>query len=131
MAFDPARVKSLFLGASDLPSPERAAYLDRECGEEPDLRARVEALLAVEDRAGPIGAFDLTRAQALEATQTSASEIPSVSRVSDPDAGLATVGATGVQTQDGTLAEGTVLPPAPRPSGFRSSEFARFSTAGP
>ena len=138
MAFEPARVTSLFLGASDLPSPEeRAAYLDRECGGEPDLRARVEALLEVEDRAGPIpeaeaaGAFDLTRAQALEATQTSASEIHSVSRVSDPDAGLATVGATGVQTQDGTLAEGTVLPPAPRPSGFRSSEFARFSTAGP
>ena len=125
MAFDPARVTSLFLGASDLPSPEeRAAYLDRECGGEPDLRARVEALLEVEDRAGPIpeaeaaGAFDLTRAQALEATQRSASEIHSVSRVSDPDAGLATVGATGVQTQDGTLAEGTVHPPAPRPSGF-------------
>ena len=33
MAFDPARVKSLFLEASDLPSPEgRGAYLDRECG---------------------------------------------------------------------------------------------------
>ena len=55
MAFDPARVKSLFLEASDLPSPEeRAAYLDRECGGEPELRARVEALLAVDDRAGPI-----------------------------------------------------------------------------
>ena len=52
MAFDPARVKSLFLGASDLPSPEeRAADLDRECGGEPDLRARVEAPLEVEDRA--------------------------------------------------------------------------------
>ena len=61
MAFDPARVKSLFLEASDLPSPEeRAAYLDRECGGEPDLRARVEALLAVEDRAGPIPEAEAT-----------------------------------------------------------------------
>ena len=37
MAVDPARVKSLFLAASDLHSPaERAAYLDRECGGEPN-----------------------------------------------------------------------------------------------
>src|SRR4051812_35409520 len=47
MAVDPARAKSLFLAASDLASPaERAAYLDRECGGESELRARVEALLA-------------------------------------------------------------------------------------
>ena len=81
MAFDPARVKSLFLEASDLPSPEeRAAYLDRECGGEPDLRARVEALLAAEDRAGPVpepeatGVFQPTLAGPLEATQAIASE---------------------------------------------------------
>ena len=61
MAFDPARVKSLFLDASDLPSPEeRAAYLDRECGDEPELRARVEALLAAEERAGPVPAAEAT-----------------------------------------------------------------------
>jgi tetratricopeptide (TPR) repeat protein len=52
MAVDPARVKSLFLAASDLASPaERAAYLDRECGGDAELRARVEALLAAD--AGP------------------------------------------------------------------------------
>jgi serine/threonine protein kinase/tetratricopeptide (TPR) repeat protein len=122
MAFDPARVKSLFLEASDLPtSEERAAYLDRECGGEPDLRARVGALLSVEDRAGPIpepeatGAFDPTTAGLLEGTQISASETLQASRASDPDAGPATVGATGVGGGNGTLAE---VPAVARTGGF-------------
>ena len=52
MAVDPARVKSLFLAASELNSQvERAAYLDRECGEDPELRGRVNALLAAHDGA--------------------------------------------------------------------------------
>ncbi len=120
MAFDPARVKSLFLGASDLPSPEeRAAYLGRECGGEPDLRARVEALLAVEERAGPVleptGVFDPSRAEPVEVTEMSASETLQGSRVSDPDAGLATVGATGVDGEPSTLAG---VPSAVRPGRF-------------
>ena len=46
MAIDAARAKSLFLAASDLADPaERAAYLERECGGDPELRDRVEALL--------------------------------------------------------------------------------------
>jgi serine/threonine protein kinase/tetratricopeptide (TPR) repeat protein len=46
MAVDPARVKSLFLAASDFADPaERRAFLDRECGPDDSLRARVEALL--------------------------------------------------------------------------------------
>jgi hypothetical protein len=50
MAIDPARVKSVFLAAADLAEPaERAAYLDRECGEDTGLRARVEALLRADD----------------------------------------------------------------------------------
>jgi serine/threonine protein kinase len=53
MAVDPARAKSLFLAASELADPaERAAYLSRECGEDAELRARVEALLRAND-AGP------------------------------------------------------------------------------
>ena len=52
MAIDAARAKSLFLAASDLADPaERAAYLDRECGGEAGLRARVEALLRANDAA--------------------------------------------------------------------------------
>ncbi len=50
MAVDAARAKSLFLNASDLAdSFERAAYLDRECGQDAELRARVEALLRASD----------------------------------------------------------------------------------
>jgi eukaryotic-like serine/threonine-protein kinase len=46
MAVDSARAKSLFLNASDLNDPaERAAYLEGECGEDAELRNRVEALL--------------------------------------------------------------------------------------
>jgi serine/threonine protein kinase/tetratricopeptide (TPR) repeat protein len=54
MGFDSARVKQLFLAASDLASPqERAAYLDRECQGDLELRARIEALLAADaDAAG-------------------------------------------------------------------------------
>ena len=52
MAVDAARAKSLFLAASDLADPaERAAYLDRECGGDAELRARVEALLRANDAA--------------------------------------------------------------------------------
>ncbi len=52
MAIDTARAKSLFLAASDLSDPtERAAYLDRECGGDDELRGRVEALLRANDAA--------------------------------------------------------------------------------
>src|SRR5262245_54458748 len=50
MAIDAARAKSLFLAASDLADPaERAAYLDRECGGNAELRERVEAVLQGND----------------------------------------------------------------------------------
>ena len=45
MPADPARAKSLFLAAADLPDADRPAFLDRECGGDADLRGRVEALL--------------------------------------------------------------------------------------
>jgi WD40 repeat protein/serine/threonine protein kinase len=52
MAIDAARVKSLFLAASDLADPaERAAFLERACGGDAALRARVEALLRANDAA--------------------------------------------------------------------------------
>ena len=53
MPVDPSLAKSLFLAASALTSPrERAAYLDRECGPDSELRTRVEALLAAIDAGG-------------------------------------------------------------------------------
>jgi WD40 repeat protein/serine/threonine protein kinase/tetratricopeptide (TPR) repeat protein len=61
MAVDAARAKSLFLAASDLADPaERAAFLDRECGGDADLRARVEALLRANDAAPPPSAPEPT-----------------------------------------------------------------------
>src|SRR5215471_16493544 len=66
MAVEAARAKSLFLAASDLAEPaQRAAYLDRECGGDAELRARVEALLRANDASPlpPAGAEDATGAQ--------------------------------------------------------------------
>ena len=52
MAVDDARAKSLLLAASDLQDAvERASYLDRECRGDPELRARLEALLRARDDA--------------------------------------------------------------------------------
>ena len=43
MPLDPVRAKSLFLAAADFDPAERAAYLDRECGGDVELRARRSA----------------------------------------------------------------------------------------
>ena len=53
-------VKAIFIAALDHePGAERAAYLDAACGDNADLRRRVEALLAAHERAdevlGPAG----------------------------------------------------------------------------
>ncbi|MEM7352393.1 MAG: serine/threonine-protein kinase [Acidobacteriota bacterium] len=42
-------LKPLFFAAAELPATERAAYLDRACSDDADLRAEVDALLAAED----------------------------------------------------------------------------------
>ena len=71
MAVDAARVKSLFLTASDLADPsERAAYLGRECGGDAELRGRVEALLKVNDGS------PLSPAASVDATSTHAPDRP-------------------------------------------------------
>ncbi|HVJ81881.1 MAG TPA: hypothetical protein VNC50_12510, partial [Planctomycetia bacterium] len=46
MAIDPLRAKEIFLAAVELPPEERSAFLDRECGADAELRARVMELLA-------------------------------------------------------------------------------------
>jgi serine/threonine protein kinase len=52
MAVDPQGLKQLFLDVSELPPAERAAFLDRECGADAELRQRVEALLRAHDDSG-------------------------------------------------------------------------------
>src|SRR5262249_45146595 len=50
--WDP-HTNAIFLEALEVPSPEgRRAYLDRACGADQELRARVEKLLAASQRAG-------------------------------------------------------------------------------
>src|SRR5262245_20850365 len=44
------RVRALFDQAADLPSADRKALLDACCADDPDLRARVEYLLACDDQ---------------------------------------------------------------------------------
>src|SRR5512134_3875252 len=46
------RVEELLVAAAALPVEERRAFLDRECADEPVLRAELESLLAAHDRAG-------------------------------------------------------------------------------
>ncbi|MFO0842622.1 MAG: serine/threonine-protein kinase [Gemmataceae bacterium] len=50
MPADPRRVKELFVAAAELPDPPaREAFLDRECGDDADLRRRLEVLLRAHD----------------------------------------------------------------------------------
>src|SRR5215472_9693636 len=84
MAVDAARAKSLFLAASDLADPaQRAAFLDRECGGDTDLRDRVEALLRAND-AAPLPV-------ALEATVDSAPGEAETEDYGDPSARVGAV----------------------------------------
>ncbi len=63
MATDPKRVKEIFLEAAELSDEAaRTAYLDRACGGDNGLRARVEALLRSHDPEGSF--FDATAAVA-------------------------------------------------------------------
>ncbi|MAW61913.1 MAG: hypothetical protein CMJ94_13935 [Planctomycetes bacterium] len=45
---DFARIQRIFEEAVELPAAERAAFLDRACADDPELRARVEELLAAD-----------------------------------------------------------------------------------
>jgi eukaryotic-like serine/threonine-protein kinase len=52
---DPQRVRSIFLEAVEHHAPDQwSAFLDRACGDEPDLRLRVEVLLRAHDQANSI-----------------------------------------------------------------------------
>jgi WD40 repeat protein/serine/threonine protein kinase len=52
MASDPKHVQAVFLAAVELPAAERAAVLDRECGNDAELRQRVKALLQAHEQPG-------------------------------------------------------------------------------
>jgi eukaryotic-like serine/threonine-protein kinase len=75
MTVDPARATTLFLAALDIVDPaERAAYFDRECGDDAELRERVEALLRAENAsalppAEPIDTTHLSSPESSAATE--------------------------------------------------------------
>ena len=53
MAKNIASIEAIFSEALEIPSVEgRAAYLDRACAADPDLRCQVESLIDAHDRAG-------------------------------------------------------------------------------
>ena len=127
MAVDPVRVKSLFQEASDYRSPaERAAYLDRECAGEPELRARVEVLLTAQDRADavlepdPTGVCELTSPESLQGTAASnaadRSPEPGATGVSRPSFASSQV-TIDERGPDSTLPAAPGAPPARSPSG--------------
>src|SRR5262245_36094103 len=137
MAVDPARVKTLFLEASDLPSPaERAAYLDRECGGEPELRARVEALLAADDGAGGLSGPDVTgmsETTAPEPEEACRASVPETPPPSQPEAGQGTRTSVSVtlppsgsvpagRRPDGNAPTSAGTPPADRPGGSAAGQ---------
>ena len=78
MHIDPQRMKALFNSTVDLRDPaDRPAFLDRECGDNPELRRRLDELLAAYD--GPASAVeptfsvaDVTTSLETHAGQTSA-----------------------------------------------------------
>ena len=48
------RLQKIFLHASALAKSERATYLDSACGDEPAIRAEIEAMLAAESQVGTV-----------------------------------------------------------------------------
>ena len=58
------RAKELFLAACELPPDQRRALLDRECGEDAALRARVQSLLALDSAATQHEDFSLRASSA-------------------------------------------------------------------
>ncbi len=87
MTVDAARVKSLFLSASDLTdSAERARFLDQACAGDVELRSRVEALLQAHDAA------PLVSAAALAVTSDSGQEaLPQTADYGDSTARVGTI----------------------------------------
>src|SRR5262245_42184452 len=58
MPIDFQRVQGVFQAVAELPPAERAAVLERECGDHAELRRRVEALLRAHDDSGELPAAE-------------------------------------------------------------------------
>src|SRR5271163_1044853 len=128
MAVDAARAKSLFLNASELADPAaRAAYLERECGGDAELRARVEALLAADGGGAPVLGEDLTAA--LEPTSPATLEATAASRA---ETRLPSELATAEDRSDGADFTLAVAPRTDRPGGSGAGQViaGRYTLLG-
>src|SRR5262245_22794279 len=70
-----SREKAIFLEASDLPAHERSVFLDRACGSDSSLRARVQALLDADQSAVNFLAGDAHRVHACDLARSSRDEV--------------------------------------------------------
>src|SRR5262245_41569611 len=59
MPIDFQRIQSVFQAVAERPPAERAAVLERECGDDAELRRRVEALLRAHDDSGELPGAEL------------------------------------------------------------------------
>src|SRR5262245_33970238 len=95
MTESPLPEESLFAQALEIASAaERAAFLDRACGDDRALRAGVEALLRADGRSGDL--LDLPEGPAVTAGHPGACEAPGA--VVGPDKLLEVIGAGGMGT---------------------------------
>ena len=72
MPADPKLVRDHFLAAADMPSTDRESYLADQCGDDAELRAAVQRLLAAHGAPAPI----LESASAPEAGPSLAATLP-------------------------------------------------------
>jgi serine/threonine protein kinase len=126
MAIDPKRVKEIFLEAAELPDEAaRAACLDKTCGGDAGLRARVEALLRSHDPEGSFldepaavvpgpdhGSAQTFAGNADHAVASDTEPAPTEALSSAPDAAPASHGSTAADTEEEPL---TFLAPPQRP----------------
>ncbi|HKI00708.1 MAG TPA: protein kinase [Thermoanaerobaculia bacterium] len=89
------RVEALFDEALELPAGERRAFLDQACAGNPELRARVEALLAADEEAGGFLATPAHQAAAALLAEAS-SEEPLVGQELGPYRLLRQIGSGGM-----------------------------------
>jgi hypothetical protein len=95
MPADPKLVRDLFLAAAEMPAADRESYLTVQCGDDPQLRAAVERLLAAHDAPDPI--FET-------ATSPKAAVSSSGATFSDTQASVAeTISPSNLATSDGTI----------------------------
>ncbi len=108
MAREQHSVKSIFDEAVEIASPEdRAAYLDRACGGDANIRSEVDALLQAFDRAGSF----MEASPALEMLNVTADAVDPAGPEDDPERTASTAGEAVEPGPPG--ATGSLRPPQP------------------